>query len=288
MLTHPWGIEGKKRLLKHLTVNDTASCLHALFPELRIAGEAAGTVKPFSLEESEWGLTRGDLSSRWIAEAEAELRQKGLWEAAVTAHEREEPVPSVFVLEEMSDSQRAGAFLVKHYYRYAMFPWFWQAFAEVKERRSFVLQGLATEIACFDGAAPWTMEHLFDELMSWQTTDEGRQRLWHKLGVLFTFRESFDEAERYMARAWGMLPSSSGAERICREAEWHNGVALIELRRGDYQRADIVLTKAEQRLAECPSDYERVAQIAHILRANRVRLRGILEGPLVTEGGRTG
>ncbi|HEU4964375.1 MAG TPA: hypothetical protein VFV52_11075 [Bacilli bacterium] len=297
MLTHPFGVARKKRMLRRLSVSDTPpTCLLALFPELAIAGEQAGTVQPLSAETAEWGLTGGDRSERWITEAQTVLTQLGVWEDDERTDDRAGrtermtqfetvvraeagtlaeagSVPPLFLLEEWTEQQRAAAFLAKHYYRYAMFPWFWKMYERVEDTNYFLLHGMAMDIACFDPKAPRKLEAYFADYLLRIQTDEARQRLWNKLGVLYIFRHQFALAERSLDRAWAMLKAIDGQERVCREAEWFNAVAFFWIRQGDFAMADDALTRAELRLGECTTQNDpRVAQIGRILQGNREQL----------------
>lgn len=275
MLDHPFGPDGKKRLLRSLSPKQATDALRALFPELGIAGVEAGVLAPFDPWGADWTITKGDLSGKWIAEAQAELVRLGVWEEAMSpaVADDERVSAGAVILEEHGDPSRAAVLLAKHYYLYAMFPWFWMAYEAARKWDVHKLHGMAIDIACFDERAPRSMEACFADCLAKCRTGAGRQRLWNKLGVLYGYRSAFADARQALAEAWKLLGEvEDGPERVCREAEWYNAEAFLGFRSGDLKVAEAALVRAEWRLAQCPADYPRVESIRRILVSNRRRL----------------
>lgn len=261
MIPHPFG-ERKKQLLALLPADADAPSLHALFPELGLAGsrERGGRLRTVVSQH----LIEGDRSAQRIAEANAELERLGVWER--TAEE------GAFVIEEMRDGQRAAAFLAGHYYREAMFAWFWRMYDRVYDQAMPALRHYALDVACFDGKSVEEVRRHFAGCLAIARNGATRQRLWNKLAVLFAYRDEFAEAQQALETALALLPEvPREGERLCRRAEWHNANALISYRQKQWSEAMEELDRAEAFLGGM-DDCARAQSIRGLLDGNRVKL----------------
>ena len=272
MIPHPFGAD-KKRLLAMLTADADAPSLHALFPELSFQGIDArgGRLRTVVSQH----LVEGDRSALMIAEAQEELERLGIWERAGEG--------GAFVVEEMRDGQRAAAFLAGHYYRFAMFDWFWQMYERVRDQAAPHLRYHALDVACFDGKSVVDIQRYFADCLEVAHSRSNRQRLWNKLGVLFAYRDEYEEAQIALETALALLPEvPHDGERLCRTAEWHNANALIFYRMRNWSEAMAELEQGEARLVGM-DDCQRAQSIRELLDANRNKLlRKAQEGGVPT------
>ncbi|MGB8955962.1 MAG: hypothetical protein WCC10_11350 [Tumebacillaceae bacterium] len=272
MIPHPFGAE-KKRLLSLLPADTDAPSLHALFPELSFqdVDTRGGRLRTVVSQH----LVEGDRSAQMIAGAQAELERLGIWERPGEG--------SAFVIEEMRDGRRAATFLAGHYYRFAMFGWFWQMYDRVRDQTTPHLRSMALDVACFDGKSVVDIQRHFNDCLEVARNRATRQRLWNKMGVLFAYRDEYEEAQLALETALALLPEvPHDGERLCRMAEWHNANALIFYRMRNWSEAMAELERGEERLAGM-DDCARAQSIQALLDANRDKLlRKAQEGVVPT------
>jgi len=267
-LPHPFGA-CKKRLLAQLPPTTRSPALLALFPELQmVRTETEDDVLQTVISPH---LVHGDQSAAIIEAAREELVQLGIWERRTLEGES-------FVVEELANQRRAALFLATHYYKHAMFQWFWQLEASLVGEPIPFLKLLAVDVAAFDGRAGQELEERFADLLQVLERADGstpavQQRLYNKYAVLRTYRREFAEAEQTLRRSWQWLAElPDEAETRCRQAEWHNAKALIYYRTGAWEGAMAELRAAERCLAHVDEATTRAVAIREIVSANRQRL----------------
>lgn len=267
MLDHPFGLK-KKFLVKLLTEQELTPALTALFPEFKLMGKQTAPVRSAL-------FTEGDQSRKLIDQAEADLKRLGYWQLAADG----EPG---FVIEEMSDSTRAAAFLAKHYFQHRMFEWFWIMYERLQSADDWELHQKAMEAAGFDRdrkSIADVREGLERCLSSSGVTAPKRQRLWTKWAVIQIYRQEYPGAEQALTESWGMLDLVEDVEeRLCREAEWYNALAFLRFACKKEADAWQAMEQAEQRLAQSRAPARRVDRVRKILADNRQLLQQRMAG----------